>query len=182
MGREWASVPSRDKRESSPVFANELTVCSASLDTSPRTDILLFHIFLPPVLFGNRGTNVIRRDMKLEEGAARPRLLWIVLLALALRFAVGLLLLPDRLDPRRDHTAFDFELGKVAASVAAGRGFSDPYYSRGAPPEGSDPSEIYYYQHTGPTAMEPPVFVSLLLGFLCSSGSTRRLPRLSPSS
>jgi hypothetical protein len=63
--------------------------------------------------------------MKLEEAAGRPRLLWIVLLALGLRFALGLLLLPDRLDPRRDHAAFDFELGKVAASITSGRGFSD---------------------------------------------------------
>jgi 4-amino-4-deoxy-L-arabinose transferase-like glycosyltransferase len=108
--------------------------------------------------------------MKLEEAAGRPRLLWIVLLALGLRFALGLLLLPDRLDPRRDHAAFDFELGKVAASIASGRGFSDPYYSRGAPPEGSEPSEIYYYQHTGPTAMEPPIFVSLLAGIFLLFG------------
>jgi 4-amino-4-deoxy-L-arabinose transferase-like glycosyltransferase len=108
--------------------------------------------------------------MRVEEGAGRPRLFWIVLLALILRFAVGLLLLPDRMNPRRDHYVFDYEVGKVAASLATGHGFSDPYYSRGAPPAGSDPSESFYYQHTGPSAMEPPVFVGLLAGIFVLFG------------
>lgn len=108
--------------------------------------------------------------MKFGEGAERPRLFWIVLLALILRFVVGLLLLPDRLNPRRDHYEFDYELGKVAASVASGHGFSDPYYSRGAPPASSDPSEALYYQHTGPTGMVQPIFVSLLAGIFVLFG------------
>lgn len=109
--------------------------------------------------------------MKLEGGAGRPRLLWVVLLAFIVRFAVGLLILPDRMNPWRDHSEFDFELGKVAASVASGHGFSDPYYSRGTPPAGSDSSEALYYQHTGPTAMVQPVFVSLLAGIFVLFGT-----------
>jgi len=109
--------------------------------------------------------------MKLEEGSERPHLFRIVLLALILRFVVGLLLLPDRLNPRRDHWEFDYELGKVAASVASRHGFSNPYYSRGEPPAGSDPSESLYYQRTGPTAIVPPIFVSLLAGIFVLFGT-----------
>jgi 4-amino-4-deoxy-L-arabinose transferase-like glycosyltransferase len=79
----------------------------------------------------------------------RPRLLWIVLVGLALRLLVGSVILPDRMDPRRDHWEFDYEIGTIAASIATGHGFSNPYP---------------YFGSSGPSAIIPPVYPYLLAG------------------
>lgn len=75
------------------------------------------------------------------------RLLWIVLIAFALRFAVGLIFLPDRLDPVKDHWEFDYENGTLAGALATGHGYSDPYP---------------FFGHSGPSALMPPVYPFLL--------------------
>jgi hypothetical protein len=101
----------------------------------------------------------------------RPRsLLWIVLAGLALRLALVPLFVPDRMNPFRDHWNFDVEVGKLACSVASGHGFSDPFYCRGTPPEQDASTEAPYYKRTGPSAMEPPVFVLLLAGIFAIFG------------
>jgi hypothetical protein len=80
----------------------------------------------------------------------RPRwLLWVVLIGLVLRFAVGAFLLPDRMKPERDHYTFDYEVGTLAGSLAAGHGFSDPYP---------------FFGHSGPSALMPPVYPLALAG------------------
>ena len=93
-----------------------------------------------------------------------------VLAGLALRLAIVPLFVPERMNPFRDHWGFDYEVGKLACSVASGHGFSDPLYSRGTPPEHNASTESPYYQHTGPSAMEPPVFVALLAGIFALFG------------
>jgi len=97
------------------------------------------------------------------EGRSR-HLLWIVLIGLAFRLAFVPLFVPERMDPFRDHWSYDVEVGKLACSIASGHGFSDPLYCRGAVPEQNAATEAPYYAHTGPSAMEPPVFVYLLAG------------------
>ena len=49
------------------------------------------------------------------------------------------------LDPRRDHWEFAYEIGRVARSIAMGRGFSSPYWA-----------------DSGPTALLTPVYPYLL--------------------
>lgn len=70
-----------------------------------------------------------------------------VIVALALRFVVMAFTYTGQLDPARDHFAFGFETGRIARSIATGRGFSSPY------PE-----------PTGPTALMTPVYPYLLAG------------------
>jgi 4-amino-4-deoxy-L-arabinose transferase-like glycosyltransferase len=70
-----------------------------------------------------------------------------VVVALALRLAVVAFVYPERLNPDRDHWRFAGETGRIAQSIVEGRGFSSPF--RGS---------------TGPTAMMPPVYPSLLAG------------------
>ena len=66
-------------------------------------------------------------------------------LALVLRLVTVAFLFHHQLEPARDYFTFGWETGRVAASVAAGGGFSDPLFG-----------------HTGPTAMLPPTYVYLL--------------------
>lgn len=67
--------------------------------------------------------------------------------ALALRLAVMCVTYKIQLDPSLDHWAFGWETGRVARSIATGKGFSSPY---------SEP--------TGPTALIPPVYPYLVAG------------------
>src|SRR5258708_1248356 len=86
----------------------------------------------------------------IEGGGAthvRGSLFWMVVVALALRLAVVAFLYPDRLNPDRDHWRFAGETGRIAQSIVEGRGFGSPF--RGS---------------TGPTAMMPPIYPSLLAG------------------
>jgi 4-amino-4-deoxy-L-arabinose transferase-like glycosyltransferase len=70
-----------------------------------------------------------------------------VIAALALRLLVMAFTYTAQLDPALDHKSFGYETGRVARSIATGRGFSSPY---GEP--------------TGPTAIVPPAYTYLLAG------------------
>jgi 4-amino-4-deoxy-L-arabinose transferase-like glycosyltransferase len=70
-----------------------------------------------------------------------------IVAALALRLLVMAFTYTAQLDPALDHKAFGYETGRVARSIATGRGFSSPY---GEP--------------TGPTALIPPAYTFLLAG------------------
>jgi 4-amino-4-deoxy-L-arabinose transferase-like glycosyltransferase len=84
---------------------------------------------------------------ELRPGDARRSLLWMVLVALALRLAVMCFLYPERTDPYRDHWRMGGEAGRIARSIALGEGFSNPLFGK-----------------TGPTAWLAPVFPYLLAG------------------
>jgi 4-amino-4-deoxy-L-arabinose transferase-like glycosyltransferase len=74
-------------------------------------------------------------------------LLPIVLVALAIRLVVMIFLLPEQLDPARDHWKFGYEAGKIASSIARGQGFSSPLF-----------------ENTGPTAWMTPIYPYLVAG------------------
>jgi 4-amino-4-deoxy-L-arabinose transferase-like glycosyltransferase len=78
------------------------------------------------------------------------QLVWIFVIGLLLRFAVGFIFYSDRMDPARHHYRFDYEIGTIASAVAAGHGFSDPYP---------------YYGPSGPSALIPPVY-PYVLGYI----------------
>jgi 4-amino-4-deoxy-L-arabinose transferase-like glycosyltransferase len=74
------------------------------------------------------------------------RLLWTtVLVALVLRLVVMVFLLPEQLDPVRDHWKFGYETGRIARSIVEGHGFSSPLFA-----------------DTGPTAWMTPVYPYLV--------------------
>jgi hypothetical protein len=75
----------------------------------------------------------------------RKELLWMVLIALAMRVAVIPLLLSDQLDPARDHWNFGYETGHLARSLVSGKGFSSPIFG-----------------DTGPSAWMTPLYPLLL--------------------
>ena len=70
-----------------------------------------------------------------------------VLIALAIRLVVMVFLLPEQLDPPRDHWHFGYEAGRIARSIVQGRGFSSPLF-----------------EDTGPTAWMTPVYPYLVAG------------------
>jgi len=70
-----------------------------------------------------------------------------VLVAFVVRLALILLPGTYHLNPMRDHWRFDWEVGRVARSIALGQGFSSPYQGQ-----------------TGPTAHFAPVYPYLLAG------------------
>ena len=70
-----------------------------------------------------------------------------VLVALTLRLAVAAFLYPEHLTPDRDHWKFAGETGRIARSLAEGKGFASPFFA-----------------DTGPTAWLTPVFPLLLAG------------------
>lgn len=72
---------------------------------------------------------------------------WMVIVALCIRLAVMVFLYPERLNPARDHWRFAGETGRIARSIAQGKGFSSPFFAE-----------------TGPTASLAPVFPDLLAG------------------
>ncbi len=76
-----------------------------------------------------------------------------VLVALILRLAVVAFLYPDRLNPDRDHWRFAGETGRIARSIAEGRGFSSPLQA-----------------DTGPTAWMTPLYPLLLAGVFKTFG------------
>lgn len=84
----------------------------------------------------------------LNQPARRHRtLLLMVVAALAIRLAVMSFLYPEHLNPARDHWKFAGEAGRIARSVAEGKGYGNPYFA-----------------DTGPTAWLAPVFPYLLSG------------------
>src|SRR5208337_5429920 len=74
-------------------------------------------------------------------------LTFIVLVALAIRLVVMVFLLPEQLEPQRDHWHFGYEAGRIARSIVQGRGFSSPLFA-----------------DTGPTAWMTPVYPYLVAG------------------
>jgi 4-amino-4-deoxy-L-arabinose transferase-like glycosyltransferase len=78
----------------------------------------------------------------------RSRLLLAVIVALVIRLAVVALLYPEQLDPRNDHFPFAYEAGRIARSIANGKGFASPLY-----------------EDTGPSAWMTPVYPYIIAGF-----------------
>jgi Dolichyl-phosphate-mannose-protein mannosyltransferase len=70
-----------------------------------------------------------------------------VLTALAIRLVVMVFLLPDELNPERNHWHMGFETGKIAYSIVQGRGFGSPLF-----------------EDTGPTAWMTPVYPYIVAG------------------
>jgi 4-amino-4-deoxy-L-arabinose transferase-like glycosyltransferase len=73
--------------------------------------------------------------------------MWMVLTALAIRLVVMVFLLPEQLDPSRDHWHFGYETGRIARSIVQGKGFSSPLFAE-----------------TGPTAWMSPVYPCIVAG------------------
>jgi len=73
--------------------------------------------------------------------------MYMVLVAFALRLAVVAFLYPEQLDPARDHWKFGYETGKIARSIALGKGFSSPLF-----------------EDTGPTAWMTPGYPYVVAG------------------
>ena len=78
---------------------------------------------------------------------------WIVGIALFVRFAWIFLGHTYRFKSTNDHFGFGWEMGRIAASLAAGRGFSNPFGDS-----------------TGPTAWEPPLYPYLIYGVFAVFG------------
>ena len=87
--------------------------------------------------------SVVRRPLASPRGGrfTKSSLIWMVLTALAIRLVVMVFLLPEQLDPSRDHWHFGYETGRIARSIVQGQGFSSPLFAE-----------------TGPTAWMSPVY------------------------
>lgn len=95
-------------------------------------------------------------------------LIWATLTALTLRLMVVSIVYPEFLVRGRHHWEFAYEMGKIADSLAHGRGFSNPYWIP-----------------TGSTAMITPVFpylISLLFSLFGTYTKTAALAVLSVNS
>ena len=93
--------------------------------------------------------SVSRKPLSSTRGIrfTRSPLVWMVLAALAIRLVVMVFLLPEQLDPSRDHWHFGYETGRIARSIVQGRGFSSPLFAG-----------------TGPTAWMTPVYPYIVAG------------------
>src|SRR5262249_44795198 len=78
---------------------------------------------------------------------ARTSLAWIVVVALGLRLGSVVLLHTYKFRTNDLNFSFGWEMGRIGAAIASGRGFADPF-------EG----------HTGLTAWEPPLYPYLIAG------------------
>jgi 4-amino-4-deoxy-L-arabinose transferase-like glycosyltransferase len=78
----------------------------------------------------------------------RSRLFLAVIVALVIRLAVVAFLYPEQLDPRDDHWRFGYEAGRIAKSIANGKGFASPLY-----------------EDTGPSAWMTPAYPYIVAGF-----------------
>jgi len=83
----------------------------------------------------------------------RNRPFWIVALALLLRVGWIILAHTYKFKATDDNFSFGWEMGRIAASLASGHGFSSPF----GPP-------------TGPTAWEPPFYPYLMAGVFQTIG------------
>jgi len=81
-----------------------------------------------------------------------------VLVALAIRLVVMVFLLPEQLEPQRDHWHFGYEAGRIARSIVQGRGFGSPLF-----------------EDTGPTAWMTPVYPYLVAGVFKLFGTYTKL-------
>ena len=87
-----------------------------------------------------------KSDLSSSRKRARE-LVFIVAVALALRLVVMAFLYPEQLSPERDHWTFGYETGRIARSLAQGKGFSNPLFG-----------------DTGPTAWMTPVYPGIVAG------------------
>ncbi len=87
-----------------------------------------------------------QRRVKVPAGGG-VRLFWMFIIALVLRLAAMAFLYPVRTDPYRDHWHCGGEAGRIARSIAEGKGFGNPLFG-----------------DTGPTSWLTPVFPYLLAG------------------
>ena len=78
---------------------------------------------------------------------ARTSFLWMVLIALVLRFGYIIIAHTYRFKTLDDNFSFGFEMGRIGRSLALGQGFSSPFSG-----------------NTGPTAWEPPLYPFLIAG------------------
>lgn len=79
--------------------------------------------------------------------SARQQIVWMVLAAFAIRLAVMAFLYREQLDPQLDHWKFGYETGRVARSIAEGKGVANPLYA-----------------DTGPSAWMTPIYAYILAG------------------
>jgi 4-amino-4-deoxy-L-arabinose transferase-like glycosyltransferase len=97
-----------------------------------------------------------------ESSKPHPRfpsfLFSMVLVALAIRLVVIVFLLPEQLEPQRDHWHFGYEAGRIARSIVQGHGFSSPLF-----------------EPTGPTAWMTPVYPYLVAGVFKLFGTYTKL-------
>jgi 4-amino-4-deoxy-L-arabinose transferase-like glycosyltransferase len=84
---------------------------------------------------------------RVASSAISKQLLWLVALSFVLQVAVIGVFRQYHTRTEDDHFGFGWEMGRVARSIAQGKGFSSPY--------GGD---------TGPTAWEPPIYPYLMGG------------------
>lgn len=78
---------------------------------------------------------------------ARTSFVWMFVIAFAIRFGIIVVAHTYRMRTAEDHFSVGWEMGRVGAAIASGRGFSDPFGG-----------------HTGPTAWEPPLYPYLISG------------------
>jgi 4-amino-4-deoxy-L-arabinose transferase-like glycosyltransferase len=83
----------------------------------------------------------------------RASLFWIVLIALILRLAWILIGHTYKFKTSDNNFSFGWEMGRIAASISSGHGFSNPFGPQ-----------------TGPTAWEPPLYPYLSAGVFCAFG------------
>ena len=83
----------------------------------------------------------------------RPSTFWMVTIALLLRLGWLVLGHTYRFKSADNNFGFGWEMGRIGAAIASGRGFSDPF----GPP-------------TGPTAWEPPLYPYLIAGVFKAFG------------
>jgi hypothetical protein len=89
-----------------------------------------------------------------RKGAGTSRTLFLmVATALVIRLATMCFLYPEQLDARQDHFRFGFETGRIARSIATGKGFASPLYD-----------------DTGPSAWMTPVYPYIVALFFKGFG------------
>lgn len=95
----------------------------------------------------NPSQTVDQKPASVSVQSNRRILLLMVVVAFGLRLIVMSFLYPERTDPYRDHWRMGGEAGRIARSIAEGKGFSNPLFGE-----------------TGPTAWLAPVYPYLLAG------------------
>jgi len=94
-----------------------------------------------------------------ERAYWQKRLFWIVLIAFLLRVAAIGITHTYRPRTSENNFGFGWEMGRIAASLAAGHGYSSPFAHTG----------------TGPTAWEPPIYPFFTAGVFKVFGTYTRL-------
>ena len=98
-------------------------------------------------------TEAVPSSVNSNERDTGRRLRWMFLLGFGLRVAYVLVAHTYRFKSADSNFGFGYEMGKIAASLAEGHGFSNPFQSP-----------------TGPTAWEPPLYPFLIAGVFKVTG------------